>query len=442
MKKSVAFFALAFLVFSGFCESRSLTVDDAVKLALENNVSVERNEITLNALKRANAHSWNSASPSISFSGSGSVPINALTDEELKSDYDASFGISATVSVSLSANLYTNMNTAKFNYEIGEITFSDALRSVELSVRQTFYALLYEKENIALQEKNSEISKSQYEANLSKYNAGRLSELDVLSSEVNYKSTIPTVQTAKTTYENDLSSFKQLLGLDLGEEIDLDGRLEDKIILDEITLDGVEIASSTIRTLEKRVAAADNAILDKRFSAYSPTLNASLRWQDQSWYLGYDGTVPARNDAKKSTTLSLTATIPLDGLLPWSSRHDAIESAKDSKKDYELQLENARTTLQMNIDSYLRLIKNSQASITAKQANVKLAQKSYNMTLEAYNRGVKDYLSLQNANSALLSAQVSLQNEIKTLVNAILNLENAAGIQFGTLEGKHSGGAK
>ena len=432
LRVSVLFFS--FCAFSQ--EARVLTVDDAVKLALENNVSVQRSEITLSALERAKKHSWNSASPSISFDGTAGIPLKDLTDEAARSKYDANFGISATVSVSLTANLYTKMQAAKLNYEIGKMNFTDSLRSIELNVRDAFYKLLYEKENIVLQEKNSEISKSQYSANLAKYNQGRLSELDVLAAEVSYKSTVPTVEGAKTTYENDLAAFKQLLGIPLDESVELSGKLEDKIFLDKINLDGVEIFSSSVKTLEKRVEAADNSILDNRFSAYSPSIRASLNWRDQYWYSGYDGDPPASSDAAKSTSLSLSASIPLDGLLPWSAKHDAIESAKDSKKDYELQLKNAKTTLQMSIDSYLRSIENSQASIKAKQANVTLAQRSYNMTLDAYNRGAKDFLSVQNASSSLLSAQVSLKNEILKLISAMMNLENTIGVQFESLSNK------
>ena len=81
----------------------------------------------------------------------------------------------------------------------------------------------------------------------------------------------------------------------------------------------------------------------------------------------------------------------------------------------------------------MRSIQQSQSSIKYKQANVELAQKTYEMTLEAYNRGTKDLLNLQNANNSLLSAQVSLNNEILTLSKLILNLENSIGAEFGTL---------
>ena len=46
-----------------------LTVDDAVKYALENNVSVKKSQLALNLKKRAKNSSWNAISPTLNLSG-------------------------------------------------------------------------------------------------------------------------------------------------------------------------------------------------------------------------------------------------------------------------------------------------------------------------------------------------------------------------------------
>ncbi|MFA6938636.1 MAG: hypothetical protein WCQ67_10430, partial [Treponema sp.] len=73
-KKSAAFkliilLALCLPLFAQEVE-KELTIDDAVKLAVEGNISLKQNEITLNAAKRASTYSWNSVSPTIKGSGS------------------------------------------------------------------------------------------------------------------------------------------------------------------------------------------------------------------------------------------------------------------------------------------------------------------------------------------------------------------------------------
>lgn len=409
----------------------SLSVDDAVELARKNNVSIQRNQITLDAALRNKNHSWNSVSPALSVGATSSVPLDSLTGGDQNSKYTASFGINATASVSLSANLYTQIKSAKLAYEQQQITFDDAVRKIELSVRQSYYGLIYEKENIKLQEENLRIAKQQYESNLAKYNAGRLSEVDALSAEVNYKSKIPTVESSRTTYQNDMDSFKQVLGLMLFDDVTLTGSLEDYLYLDEISVDSKNMKSAELELLKSKVDAAKNSVLDKRFSAFAPNLNASLSWRDASWYAGYDG--DDKPDATKSANLTLSATIPLDGVLPWSSRNDVVDSAKDSVKDYELQFDDKLKTVKRSVDASVRSIKQSQEAIRYKQSNVDLAQKTYDMTSEAYNRGTKDLLTLQNSNSTLLEAKVSLNNEILTLARDIMSLEYTIGAEFGSL---------
>ncbi len=420
---------LAFSCTVSFAQTK-LSVDDAVALAKESNVSIARNEITLDALRRAESHSWNSASPSVSVGAQSSVPVGALSDSD--AGYTAALSVSASVSLSLSANLYTSIKSAKLNYEMGKISFDEAVRGVELSVRQTFYGLLYEKENIALQESNLQNARRQYDSNLQKYNSGRLSEIDVLSAEVSWKSAIPTVESARTAYQNDMASFKRLLGIDLDEEVELVGSLDVFGNMKGISLDDVDIRSAEIETLEKKIEAARISVLDKRFSAYAPSLSLAFKLSDGNWYVGADNA----KDAEKSASLTVSATIPLDGVLPWSAKSDAIESAKDSLRDYELQLADAKTALRLSVDSYVRSINQSLSSIKSKQANVKLAQRSYAMTQDAYNRGTKDLTSLQSANSSLLSAQVSLKSEIYSLAKTVMNLENAIGVPFGTFVGE------
>ncbi len=439
MKKSVFYLFSLFAVFaftvSGFAQENEgreyqLSVEDAVKIAKENNVSVKQQKITLDAAKRTKDHSWNSLSPSLSVGASSTVPMDGLTGGDQTSSYSASFDISATASLNLSANLYTTMQSAKISYEQNKLSFDDAVRKIELSVREAYYELLYSKENIKLQEENLAIAKTQYENNLAKYNSGRLSEVDALSAEVNYKSKIPTVESARTTYKNAMDSFKQVLGLMLNDKVELTGSLDDCLYLKKIELDIKNYKSSSIKNLELKLESAKNSVLDKRFSAFAPSLSASFSWSDGSWYAGSDGTT---KDATKSSSVRLSASIPLDGALPWSAKNDAVDSAKDSVADYELQLDDERKTFMRTVNSALRSIEQSQSSILYKQANVELAQKTYDMTSEAYNRGTKDLLSLQSANNTLLSAQVTLNSEILTLTKNIMELENTLGVDIGSL---------
>jgi len=418
--------ALTFVVPISFAEETAttpdnanleLTVDNAVQRAVQGNIGLKENAITLNAYKRASDYSWNSVSPTITAAAGYSNPNTSDT---------SSFYLRGSVNVGLSASLYTAIQTAKLNYEKGQLDYDSAVRTVELSVRKSYNALLYEQENNNLLERNVASAKKQYESNLAKYNSGALSQLDVLNTQVTYQNSQLSLASAKVNWENDMATFKQLLGIPLETNITLNGSLQDILKTSDITLDGITQKSSTVISLEKQIEIAETALTATRFSAYGPSV--SLGWSYQPTTTSLD--TSTWND---NGSLSIGVSIPLDGWLPWSTGAQSIAFRQDAIATLKLQLENAKTTVAANTQSYLRKIQQCKASISLRQTSIDLAQKTYDMTLAAYNHGTKDLMSLQTASDNLLQAKVNLMSEAYTLASAILDLENIVGVDFGTL---------
>lgn len=397
--------------------SLTLTVEDAVQRAVEGNISLKQSAITLNAAKRSSQYSWNGVSPSLSVSGSYAKPNASDT---------GTVSIRGSVSISLSPSLYTTIQSAKLNYEKGELDYTSAVRTIEKNVRTSYYSLLYEQENSALLERNVASAKQQYEANLAKYNSGVLSQLDVLSTQVTYQNSQLSLDSAKVTWENDIATFKQLLGIPLTTNVTLKGSLEDILSVPDITLAGVEQKSATITSIEKQIEIAETSLTATKFSAYGPSLSAS-------WSYAPSASTSDMSTWKDGGSLSVGASIPLDGWLPWSSSALNIASKKDTIETLKLQLEDAKTTFAASTQNSLRKVTQSKARIAQRKASIDLAQKTYDMTLTAYNHGTKDLLSLQSASDSLFSAKVNLKSEAYTLASAILDLENTIGVPFGTL---------
>ena len=429
MKKKVhfvrarrTFFFSAVLFFCGFCfaqekETKVITVEDAVSLALENNISIKRNQITLETLELKNKYSWNSVSPSISASANYNQPLgNGKND-------NYSVNASGSVSIRLSPSVYTSIQSAKLNYEMGKISYEQAVKSVELEVRNAFYQMLYAKENLSLLERNLETAKQRYNLNLEKYQKGQLSELDLLSAQYSYESLIPNIEASQITMENDMSTFKQLLGLNQTESIELSGSLDDFLSSFDFTLsfDINEIPS--IKNLDYQIKNAENQLLATRFSAYGPSLS-----------FGFSAGKDLKNtDSDFTFSLSAGVSVPLDGFLPWSSGAMSVENQKSSLEDLKLQLENQKTTLEIQIQNSTKKIMQAQSQLELLEKNVDLAQKKYDMTQTAYSHGSKDFLTLQDSANSLLNAKISLMSQKITLLNAVLSLENTLGIPFGTL---------
>ena len=414
-------FILSVTAFSQGEKKLTLSIEDSVKYATEGNLSAKEAEISLGSAKRASSYSWNSFIPTIKASGT----LSGTTDTD-----DPAISIGASASLGLSPSIYTSIKAAKLSYQQEQITYEQAVRTIELNVRKAYNKLLYESEYLKLLEANVSSAKLQYDTNQTRYNRGQLAKLDVVSAQVSYQNAKVNYENQEVTFANDLDSFKQMLGINLDTEITLSGSLEGFLSLDSITENSIkdlDKKSADIETLEKKIEVGENSLLATRFSAWGPSLTGSISYQKS-------GTVNTGIDSDSGvTSYSVGLSIPLDGYIPWSSGALSIENQKDNLKSLQLQLEDAKTTYRMNVANYLKKIQSSQSALKLRQSSVELAKESYQMSLEAYNRGTKDLLSLQSALDSLTEAQVNVMSEAYTLASNILDLENTIGVPFGTI---------
>ncbi|MCQ2610556.1 MAG: TolC family protein [Treponema sp.] len=399
-------------------QALTLTIDNAVDLAVKNNISLKQSKVNLDASKRAYNHSWNSISPSLSVSDSFSTS-NSTFGEQFSNTF------TARVSMNLSASLASQIKAAKTSYENGLLSYDDAVRKIEMSVRISFYSLLLEKEEIKLMEASVETARKQYNQTASMYRMGSISQLDVLSSQVNYEQSKPKLEARQITYTNDIAVFKNTLGIPQDKEIILDGTLDTDYSKIEINpqYKVEEIPGLLIAKGKLELAKAN--LLNSRLSNWTPAISAG--WS-------YSPTYSSSTGATRDTgSLSLSVTLPIDAYLPWTKTADAIAAYKDQVKLAELDLQQKIQDADIEIKTALNQIKKSQNTLTALDANVNLAQRSYNMTSVAYSRGGKDYLSLVNSQYSLETAKNNLYAERFNLLSAILKLEYTLGLPFGSL---------
>lgn len=432
MKRLISAVIALFCVFSLSAQTssekvRTITVDEAVILAADNNISLKRQRISLETLERRNKTSWNSVSPTMSLSGGLTKPLDGIvTDMEAQIKY--SYNVGASARLSLTPSLYTSIKDTQLKYESGKTSYEDAVRQIELNVRKLFYSLLYTQESMNLQRRNMETARIRYENNRDKYNRGQLSELDLLQSQYSYESLRPNIESAEIAYQNSIASFKQTLGISQDEKIELSGSLSDAVPPESFSVNQAVDELPSIKKIKASIAQQENSLLATRFSAYSPSVTASYSWGMN----GNDKTEEFKK-GQESHSLSLSVNIPLDGYIPWTNVAQNVKNQKAVLQDLQLQLENERTTASLNLQNSIKNILQKQSQMDLLDRNVELAQKTYDMTLTAYNHGSRDLLTLQSTADALLKAKTDRESKKYELISAVLDLENTLGLPFGTL---------
>lgn len=417
MKKLIALAAFALTFAGALWAETELTVETAVASALRNNISIQRSRLALGTLERTSDHSWNGLFPSVSLEAGGTK-----YDSD---DFYSTFG-SVNASVSLSPSFLQSIKVSRLKYEAGKISYRTAMKDVELAVRKAFFEILYQRENVAVLADSVETARKQYEQTLSKRKIGQASELDTLSAQVTLENLKPDLSSAEVTYQSDLASFKQTVGIDQGETIVLVGDLDDVQEMGAIDISRISALSPTTESLANSLDAAKAAKAFALSGTLLPVFTLSY---------SYKKTFNAADTGNTVGTglASASVSLPLDGFFPWTDSNDAIDSAADEVRDVELRLMEDKTSTAIDIQSFQNRIEKSLVSVKARKLGVALAGKTAEMTADAYAKGTKDLMALLDANDSLKKARVLLMQEEYTLAATVLDLEYTLGVPFGTL---------
>lgn len=420
MRKKWYFFILIAL-FSAGSGAFALSLEQAISLALENNISLKREEIILGAAERTSRHSWNSLLPSVS------VGVN---DElGLQDGVQNNFGLEGKVSVTLSPDFLVSIKKAKVDYEAARISYDQAVLEILSQIKETYFSLLYEKQNLDYLYENLENAKKQAEQNKERYRLGTLSELEYLSSKVAYEKLKPELKGQELAFQNNLKSFCLLLGLDNSEnKLILEGSLEDFIskytaFFDSTTKEAVlaDITNGNIPSvisLKKQIEASQKELTKTKLSLLGPSVN--LSYSINPILAGAE-----KNQIKQAASVGLS--LPLENWLPCSQGADSIKAAQDSVTDLQLQIKEKTKAVNAEFSSIINALEQKEETLVSLRDYIQLAQKTYDAAQFSYSKGTMEFLSIQNAAKENLEAKLSLQNELLEKLKLYISLEKLCG---------------
>ena len=442
MQKRLLFFLLlTFFASLSFAQNKaetnavkSITLEEALKLAIENNVSIKREQLLLDSAKRASEHSWNSLLPSLSLSANDEVEFPDLVGGNAGEGFQNNLGIEGKVSFSISSDFFASMEKTKLDYEAANISFEQAVSEILLQVKETYFSLLLAKQNLDFIKENLEGAKNQAQQNEERYNRGTLSELENLSSKVSYEKLKPEVKAQELQFKNELKAFCLFLGLN-DNEIILSGSLEDFITQYESFFDNAKIIAleeavrsgniPSVKYLNKQIEAAQKEVKVSKLSAYGPNANLSYSLNPM---------LTTNDNGRIKHSASVGISVPLENLLPFSKGADSIKAAEDTVKDLQLQLSDKSKSADVEFTHIIQSLNQKEENIDSLKTFISLAQTSYDTTKFAYSKGMTEFLSLQNASKENLEAKLNLQNEYLENLKLYLSLEKLCGVHCHSME--------
>ncbi len=437
-------------------ETVTLTVDEAVDYALQNSKTLQSAQIDLEMKTRAKNNAWNVFIPSVQANGIATrsneysdssaamvgmiAPLygkhpdlllaypdlaKALTPSETTEINHWKVLGQLNVSLNLSLALIDGIKATKANYEAGLITWEQSVKQTERDIRKMFYGLLLQQESLALQQQsllNAEERVTQAQIN---YNNGFIPELSLLQTQVAYENQKPAVLKSEQGLLQQLDLFAFIIGLPLGTDIVLEGKIE-PIFIDlekEQLINNYLSNRLDIQSFVKSKELMDIQLSALNFQTYTPALALGWGWNpivmdlEESWV--------DSDNILDNGSLSITLAWNLTNMLPFSSNRQSAKDLKDNIKKMDLQYETVLQNAEMEIANLADNLQYSETAIIAAGQSIELAQKSYDMTVDAYEQGAAELLDVRDAETQLNQAKLGEMSERYNYLSGLLDLEYA-----------------
>jgi outer membrane protein TolC len=417
----------------------TLTLDDAVKRALDNSISLQKNRIDLSTREYSAKHLWSEIFPSINASGGVNYGTNLFTGDGFQAEEkNLSYSVSLGLDLSLNAGLPAQMKNIRLAYQTQLLKYEDAQKQLEISVAKSFYGLIAEMENLLLLEEMLKLVEQQLERNRIAFANGLIAERVYLQSQLGVETAKYNLSTARAGYTNGMGVFLTVLGLEQdaapGVLMAAPGvKLEGRFAITRIEEDPEALIKDYLPKrpdiIEQRqtIERLENTEKQTIFSSRAPSVNLSTTWS-----LG----PPAQGlvSDKPSDTIrgSVTVRIPVDPWIPGTGKSQSIRTAGTEVDKARLDLKDRENTASSQIRSLTATLRNSWDSLEIARLRVKIAERSYELTEQGFRSGTVESLILEEARNDLEGARYQLLRGELAYQTTALDLAAALNVDWKT----------
>ena len=424
-----------------------LTPNDAVDMAIRNNLNLEMARINLDMQRRASDSAWNQFIPNVGVTGT-IARANRETVQPgipgiMPSITHPQWALMGTFSAELVVTRaqFENMRTLQQQFASGLIGYERARLQMEQGVRKMYNGILLLQANAGLLEESYRNSRRQAEMAEASFRAGLAPRLVWLQAQVAVENMRPAVSDLTNTLQNLKGNFALLLGLPHDTPLELQ----------PVPL-GVSVIPWDVAELISRAAAGSPDI--QVLQAEIMTLQAqqrTLRLQHRSPFIRFGLTVNPTfmGDPLQDTltdtdnwqdrgNFSITLGMNLNGLFSRTREGQQLRDMEAALQMQNIRLAQTIRETELEIFTMINSLERIRTTVEVQQATVYLAEESYRLTEEAFRAGLQDFQVVQNAALALDQARIRLLTEQFNYINYLIDLEYALGVPFGTLSGNGS----
>ena len=397
------------------------TLQECLHYALENNIQLRqsRNDYLsgVEDTKEAKAALLPSLSASTT-QGYTNYPSSNAVD---KNSYTGTYGLNAGMTLYGGGKLRTTVKQQNVQNRIDALSVAEAENDIRIALVQAYMQALYAAEAVEVAAGTAEVSQAQRDRAEQMWQAGSISKVDFAQLESQYASDAYQVVVARTSLDNYKLQLKQLLELDITEEMNLAApAIQESEVLSTLPAKAEIYATAMdampeIKRGELAVESAELGIKQAR-AGFFPTVSLSAGIGTGHMSGGsFESGSQVWN--RFNENVGLTLSVPI-----FSNRKNrtAVNKARLTVANSELSWQDLQKTLLREVESaYLDAV-SAQSQYLAAAEKQRYAQQSFDLTGEQFNVGMKNTVELITAQNELSSAR---QEVLQAKYIALMNIE-------------------
>ena len=405
--------------------SKTWTLQECLDYAYQNNIQVRQsrnNQLSgIEDTKQAQAALFPSLVASTTQSYTN-YPSSEVTDNN---SYTGTYGITAGMTIFEGGKLRTEVKRQKVQNQMDALSVEESVNDIRIAIVQAYMQCLYAADAVRINRSTAEASKAQRDRAEEMLRTGSISRVDFAQLQSQYSSDEYQIVVAGSTLDNYKLQLKQLLELDIMEEMNpaVPGVKEENVLKalppkNEVYETALKVMPQ-IRRGELGIEAAKLEEKSARAGFFpSISLSASVGTGHMS---NNDFESGSQIWNRFNENVGLTLNIPI-----FSNRKNrtAVNKAKIALNDSYLEWTSLQKELLRNVESaYLDAV-SAQAQYLSAREKEKYARESYELTSEQFRVGVKNTVELITAQNEYSAAQQQvLQAKYLTLLSIeLLNI--------------------
>jgi outer membrane protein len=396
------------------------TLKECLDYASENNIQVKKSKVGLLSGEEDTRNAKARLFPSLSASVSQNLVNYPSGEATTNNSYTGNYGVNASWTLFDGNRRGNTIKQQELYDEVNTLSVEQSENDIRIALIQAYMQVLYAYEAIRINENTVEVSKAQRDRAEELFKAGSISKVDLAQMESQYSTDKYQLVASQTNLDNYKLQLKQLLELDIMEEMLLE--------IPELTGDDVmvplspkEVVYATSLAVMPEVKSSELNIdiagleIKKAHAGYYPTLslNAGIGTGHASGGYSFGNQVWDRFNE----SIGLTVSIPI-----YSNRDNktAVNKARYALTTSQLELLNTQKALLRIVEGVYLDATSSQNEYLSAVERVKYIEESFKLTEEQFFLGMKNTLELLTEKNNLLNAQ---QQELQSKYMSIMSIQ-------------------